>query len=314
MLHARCDPQEPAPSPESGCAIAENPFPSLLVDITSRCNLACHLCYYRGPAVADLSVERFEAICGELPFPVAIKLAGGEPTLHPRLADLIRSGTRHGHTVYVASNGLRYAKPGFLESLGNLRAEGDAFTLGLSLDGGCSNAAAYARINGRDCLREKMQAFEALVRHRVARVCLTAIVLRGVNEGVIPELIELARAHPEVVRYLHFRNAANFGSGAPSVPYSIAELRDLVGRWFTVEQFQPRCVAELHCPPSAGRTCCHRFRPTARLQVSIIEFVSAQSLDCPKRGRLRLGADRIEPCFRSIAAENDGAWAPPGVG
>lgn len=292
--------------PESwkdGVPCDQNPYPSILMDITARCNMRCNFCYYKDRQVDDMPVEQFEWFCKTLPEPVLLKLAGGEPTLHPQLTELIRISQKYGHRLYICSNGMRYKEPDFMESLKPLQEGGLPFGLGLSMDGGTEHAEAYRVIAGRDCLDDKLAAFNALVEYGHARVSLTAIIVRGFNEEVIPQLIELSRQHPKTVGYVHFRNAAKVGSFVETEPYSIEELKELTAPYFTPEEFAPACIGEIHCPPESGRTCCYRFRPTRKLQISLVEFVSDRAAQCPKRGRMVLGDDRVYPLFHSIREE-----------
>lgn len=278
-----------------------NPYESIVVDITSRCNMRCNFCYNPDYDTPDMTLEYFRDFCARLPRPVALKLLGGEPTLHPQLIEFMRVAHQHGHTVYIGSNGARYADAEFMGSLAALKKRsGVTFSLGLSMDGGCSNRYAYEAITGVDCLQQKVAAFESLVRFGLGRICLTAMVVRGLNESVIPELLKLGEN--KNVRYVHFRNAAHVGRSAQTEPYSIGELKKLVGGYFTPRQFAPHCVRELHCPPQSGRTCCYRFRPDDHLQVSLIEFASEQSSGCVRRGRLLNGARTIRPFFESMKA------------
>ena len=285
-------------------AISENPYESIVVDITSRCNMSCNFCYNPTRSLPDMGVEHFEYVCRNLPFPVSMKLSGGEPTLHPNILDFIHIAHKYGHKVYIISNGTKYIDPVFMNSLRELKKTGTTFSLGLSMDGGYTNKYAYEVINGEDCSKQKLEAFNALVSYRLARVCLTAIIVRGLNEDVIPQLIRLAKRHERVVRYIHFRNMGIKGvcinTEPYSIPYSIRELKELVSQYFTEEEFRPKCIAEIHCLPESGNECCYRFRPTNRLQISIVEFDSEKSAMCPKRGRLVIGTDRLQPLFKSM--------------
>lgn len=283
-----------------GYKFTDNPFDSVFVDITNRCNMSCNFCYNPQRWQPDMSFQYFKQLCVELPFPVAMRIVGGEPTLHPRLLDFIRIAHRHHHTVYVASNGIRYADIKFMDSLKGLKDEGVAFSLGISMDGGYLNRNAYALINGQDCLTDKVRAFDALIDSGLGRVCLTAIILRGVNEDVIPQLISLAKKHSKAVRYIHLRSAGKSGLWQETEPYTLEEIKVLVSGYFSQKQFLPQCFKELHCPPEEKRQCCYRFRPYNRLQVSLIEFDSQRSVCCPKRGRVLLGVDRIQPFFMSM--------------
>jgi molybdenum cofactor biosynthesis enzyme MoaA len=280
--------------------IEENPFESLVVDITNRCDMRCGFCYNREPSGPDMRLDFFADFCARLPVPVYLKLSGGEPTLHPDLPEMIAAGARRGHTVYVASNGLRYADPAFLGGLRKVRTAGAGFSLGISLDGGTANRKAYEVINESDCLDRKIEALESLLGSGLGRLCLTALIVRGLNEDVIPQLVGLALRNPKAVRYLHFRNAALVGRWKKTAPYSMKELKELVGALFTGEEFARSCIGEVHCPPPDGRECCYRFRPTGRLQISLIEFASPRARACPRRGRLKNGATAIQPFFDSM--------------
>jgi molybdenum cofactor biosynthesis enzyme MoaA len=280
-------------------AINKNPYESLFVDITNRCNMTCNFCYNPVRSIADMPLDHFRYVCANLPFPVVLKLGGGEPTLHPNLPDFIRIAHQYRHRVYIVSNGTRYTDPIFMDSLKELKRSGTAFTMGLSMDGGYANRHAYEVINGCNCLQQKLEAFNSLISYKLVRVCLTAIIVRGLNEDVIPQLIALAKQNT-IVRYLHFRNAGKVGAWLDTEPYSINELKGLVRHNFSEDEFKPKCVRELHCLPESGNECCYRFRPTHRLQISLIEFNSERSARCPKRGRLINNSYNIQPFFDSM--------------
>jgi molybdenum cofactor biosynthesis enzyme MoaA len=278
----------------------DNPFESLVVDITNRCNMSCNFCWNPQRQQSDMSFEYFKRLCAELPFPVFMKLSGGEPTLHPQLLDFMRVAHQYQHTVYIVSNGIKYADIKFIRSLKVLKDEGISLSLGISMDGGYLNRNAYVLINGQDCLADKVRAFDTLVDSGLGRVCLMATIYRGVNENVIPQLILLADKHPQAVRYIHFRNATKVGVWQETNPYTIEEMKALVCSHFSQEQFQPRCLREVYCSPEEKRQCCYRFRPNKRLQISLIEFNSQRSACCPKRGRVVNGVNGIQPFFMSM--------------
>jgi len=257
--------------------IDKNPYESIAVDITNRCNMTCNFCYNPVRSTPDMSLDHFKYVCANLPCPVVLKLCGGEPTLHPDILDFIRIAHKYRHGVHVVSNGTRYTDNSFMNSLKELKRSGTAFTLGLSMDGGCANKHAYKFINGCDCLQQKLDAFHSLVSYKLGRVGLAAIIVRGLNEDVIPQLIALAKQNT-IVRYLHFRNAGNFSE----------------------DEFKPKCVHELHCLSESGNECCYRFRPTNRLQISLIEFNSERSAKCQKRGRLVNKSYKVQPFFDSM--------------
>ena len=247
-----------------------------------------------------MRLEDFKTLCSTLPSPVLMKLSGGEPTLHPQLGKFIKIAHSYGHLVYIISNGLRYREPELLNSLIRIKESGARFSSGISMDGGAANRQAYEVINGGDYLQAKLDAFHALVDSGLTRICLTAVIVRGLNEDVIPQLVELALKHPKTVRYIHIRNAGNVGRFDETESYNIYDLKKMTSALFTEEKFKEGCVGEIHCPPESGRDCCYRFRPTPRLQISLLEFFSEKAAHCPKRGRVKVGSDKIEPLFFSM--------------
>jgi len=88
------------------------------VDITRRCNLHCLGCLYHSsvtmkpsssdPRVQDVPFEQIEQLCRELPRPgtTEVFLVGeGEPTLHPRLPDIVSAFKNAGCRVQLFTNG-----------------------------------------------------------------------------------------------------------------------------------------------------------------------------------------------------------------
>jgi molybdenum cofactor biosynthesis enzyme MoaA len=274
--------------------------------------MSCAYCYNPLRNLADMELPYFEEVCRRLPGCVQFKFLGGEPTLHPDLMGFIRAARRRRHEVTILSNGRRYADSGFVKALADLDAR---FILGLSLDGGASRDDVYGRINSERCLRWKMKALETLDKHFPGRVEISAIIVRGLNEDVVPELLKLAHDHRRVVRYIHFRTAAKVGRWGETAPYTLEELREIVRPHFTEEQFQPQCLWETHCAPGQGCGACYRFRPTARLQISIVEFATRRAASCPKRGKLVDRKFLVQSFFENIrhnsAALMEGAAVRP---
>ena len=263
--------------------VEENPFLSLGVDLTYRCNMSCTYCYNPLRSPADMDLSYFEEVCRRLPGYVQFKFLGGEPTLHPDFMGFIRAARRRKHEVTVLSNGRRYADPAFVSVLADLD---ERFILGISLDGGSSRDDVYHRINNEHCLGWKMKALETLEKYFPGRVEISAIIVRGLNEDVVPELLGLANRHRRIVRYIHFRTAAKAGRWGETAPYTLEELKEVVRPYFTGEQFQPQSLWEPHCDSGQGCGGCYRFRPTPRLQISLIEFATPRAASCFKRGKL----------------------------
>lgn len=217
--------------------------------------------------------------------------------MHPRFFDFIRIARQYGHTVFFASNGFNYTRPAFMKKLCSIEQH---FVPGLSMDGGTRHNRFYQIMNNQPCLETKLAALNNLHRFHIKRVCLSAIIIRAVNESVIEELLEAADRYRNIVRYIHFRSAAMVGRWADTLPYTQAELIELMRPHFSKDELKPKCVAEIHCNEEQGGDCCYRFRPTPRLQISLIEFASEKSTRCPKRGKLLADNFRIQPFFENM--------------
>jgi len=80
--------------------------PHAVIEVTRDCNLACRACYRQKNAgmrpVADILsdveiIERHQRVH-------TISLAGGEPTLHPDLPEIVRAVKSRGHCVSLVTN------------------------------------------------------------------------------------------------------------------------------------------------------------------------------------------------------------------
>ena len=298
--------EEPAHMPHVPChmefPVEENPFVSLGVDLTYRCNMSCTYCYNPIRALADMDLSYFEEVCDRLPGHVQFKFLGGEPTLHPDFMGFIRAARLRKHEVTVLSNGRRYTEVDFVKALADLDAR---FILGISLDGGATRDDVYSRINNEHSLRWKMKALDTLDRHFRGRVEISAIIVRGLNEDVVSELLALADCYPQTVRYIHFRTAAKTGRWGETDPYTMEELKEIVRPYFTREQFLPQCLWETHCDPGEGCGACYRFRPTTRLQVSLVEFATRRAASCFKRGKLVDRQFLVQSFFENIRQNSE---------
>jgi molybdenum cofactor biosynthesis enzyme MoaA len=259
--------------------------------------MSCTYCYNPIRTMADMDLSYFKEVCRRLPRPVQFKFLGGEPTLHPDFMEFIRAARRLKHEVTVLSNGRRYTDPDFVRAVADVDAR---FILGVSLDGGSSRNDVYQQINNEHCLNWKMKALETLDQNFPGRVEISAIIVRGLNENVVPELLELADRHPRTVRYIHFRTAAKAGRWGETAPYTLQELKEVVRPYFTQEQFQPQCLWEPHCAPADGCGGCYRFRPTPRLQISLIEFATPRAASCFQRGKLVDRQFLVQSFFENI--------------
>jgi 7,8-dihydro-6-hydroxymethylpterin dimethyltransferase len=202
-------------------ALPDPPLPSVrgfswsnFIEITKECNCTCAVCFSASHpgAGGELSLEqvvdvarrlRAEGLC-------AVTLSGGEPTLHPRLVDIVRAVRGLGMDVTMASNGLRLARdPGLARQL---RRAGVNW-IHLQMD--TLTGEICRTLRGEDFVELKKQA-AANLRAAGLRFGLTATVIRD-NLPEAGDVLRFAAGH------LPHLGAVGFLSAAPAGRFALPE-------------------------------------------------------------------------------------------
>lgn len=163
-----------------------------IVEITERCNLPCPVCLADATAKgAELScqqiVDSLQSLIDSEGQPVPLQFAGGEPTLHPELLEIVRGAYTLGfRKMEIDSNGLLLARDTRLAI--ELRAAGLTGVY-LQMDG--LGAEEHEYIRGRDLRTEKLQAI-ANCRDAGLQVVLAVTVVPGINDKELWPLIRFA--------------------------------------------------------------------------------------------------------------------------
>ena len=184
---------------------------TILLEVTSRCNLSCSFCYADsgGQAAPDPDLETIKKWYGsaaEAGGNCHIQLSGGEPTLRNDLPEIVGLGREYGFSfIQINSNGLRLADDDHF--VGELKAAG-LDSVFLQFDG--LDPKTYLRMRGRNLLEEKLAAVEACGRHGLG-VVLVPTLVPGVNTGEIGALVKKAMELAPVVRAIHFQPVSYFG-------------------------------------------------------------------------------------------------------
>ena len=204
--------------PQSSCCV--------LLEVTRRCNLPCRFCFADGagaePALETLCAAADDILSRSRSKPL-IQLSGGEPTLRDDLPALVRHiRSAGGRWVQLNTNGLRLAAdPAYVRAL----ADAGLSIVFLQFDG--VDDAVYETLRGRPLLEAKYRAIENCGRFGLG-VTLVPTVVRGVNDGMIGDLVREGTFLSPVVRGIHFQPVSYFGR-IPGVPdadsrYTLDEL------------------------------------------------------------------------------------------
>jgi len=208
------------------------PLGSLRVSVTDRCNLRCRYCMPEQEYVwlPKQSILTFEEIARLVEIFTAlgvekVRLTGGEPLLRHDLATLTGMLAKNPaiRDLALTTNGLLLAR------------QADALKL-----------AGLGRVTvSLDTLRpERMQALARSDRHAdvlagiaTARrvgfaLKLNTVVMRGVNEDELIELVEFARAHQAEVRFIEYMDVGGATAWSTKQVVSQREILERLSRQY----------------------------------------------------------------------------------
>ncbi|WP_199254970.1 radical SAM protein [Mycolicibacterium mengxianglii] len=173
----------------------------LLEDIAETCNLRCPTCFTDSSPdlrnvvpMADILSNVDQRLARENGRLDVLMLSGGEPTLHPELAELLTELTDRPITrILVNTNGIRLATDDGLLDL--LAGHSDRVEVYLQYDGLSEAAHRYHR--GGDLRRMKSIALQRLSQREIFTTLVMTAAL-GVNDAEIGPMVQLALDTPYV--------------------------------------------------------------------------------------------------------------------
>ncbi len=202
----------------------QRPLGSLRVSVTDRCNLRCRYCmpeqeYVWLPKQSILTFEEIARLVGIFTSlgVEKVRLTGGEPLLRHDLASLTALLARIPgvRDLAMTTNGLllaRHAEPLRQAGLGRIT---------VSLD-------TLRPTRMRDLARSDRHAdvLAGIVAARAAGFLLklNTVVIRGVNEDELVDLIEFARAHEAEVRFIEYMDVGGATGWSPEQVFSQREI------------------------------------------------------------------------------------------
>ncbi len=183
-----------------------------LIEITSRCNLHCPVCFADAgekQSAPDPSLERIGLLYDRVMAasgPSNIQLSGGEPTMREDLAEIIRLGRQKGFSfIQLNTNGLKLAgKSSYAQEL----KEAGLSSVFLQFDG--VSSASHLALRGRDLRTVKEQAILHCAEAGIG-VVLVPTLVPGVNTHEVGKIIAFGSRFAPTVRGVHFQPISYFG-------------------------------------------------------------------------------------------------------
>ncbi len=202
-----------------------------LLEVTSRCNMNCAFCFAGDCLEPDPSLEQVKAWIFDLTVPgkTFLQLSGGEPTVRDDLPDIVTFAKKCGcRYIQLNSNGLRLAED---EDYVRRLAEAGLSFVFLQFDG--ITDEVYTALRKRPLLSVKERAIDNCGKYGIG-VTLVPVIVPGVNEHQIGDIIRYGIRWSPVVRGVHFQPVSYFGR-IPALPedqdrFTLDELLDAVVR------------------------------------------------------------------------------------
>jgi cyclic pyranopterin phosphate synthase len=232
MFGSRSTRSSGAPAPELAAPVVDTlarPLRKLRISLTDRCNLRCAYCMPREeypwlPREHLLSFEEIERLVRLLASLGVrhVRLTGGEPLLRPQLSELVArlvavAGIR---SVSLTTNGILLR-----ESAASLRAAGLA---GLTISLDTLRADRFRALTRKDGLADVLAGIEAALDAGFERMKLNTVVMRGVNDDELLDLVDAARGwdiQPRFIEYMDVGGATDWRpESVVSRPEMLAQL------------------------------------------------------------------------------------------
>ncbi|MDF2774888.1 MAG: hypothetical protein K0S86_4388 [Geminicoccaceae bacterium] len=175
----------------------------LRISVTDRCNFRCLYCMPAEglpwlPKAEILSYEEIAAVVGQLaPLGLRrIRITGGEPTIRPNLAQLVRllRAVPEIEDIALSTNGAR------LPELAPSLREAGLDRINMSADS--LRADRIAAIARRNLGFDPVDAAIAASRAGLSPIKINVVVMRGINDDEIEDFARLTLEHPWHVRYI----------------------------------------------------------------------------------------------------------------
>ncbi len=273
----------PPPAPQLARDRLSRPLRNLRLSVTDRCNLRCSYCmpeeeYVWLPRADILSFEELARLAGVFAgLGVAkIRLTGGEPLLRRDLVTLVRLLVHQPglEDLALTTNGILLA-----EQAAELAAAGLS-RVTISLD--TLRPERFRLLTRRDEHARVLAGIEAARAAGLRGTKLNTVVLRGVNDDELVELLDFGRAQALEVRFIEYMDVggATGWNAATVVPRAeiLARIAERLGPLAPDPGDDPAAPAE-------------RFRLTDGTRFGVI--ASTTEPFCAACDRARLTADGL---------------------
>ncbi len=174
---------------------------SLRISVTQRCNFDCFFCHQEGESnpggeMSPGEIETIVSVAADLGIN-KVKLTGGEPLLRDDIVDIVRRITPYVDETSMTTNGY-----GLAEKVCELRDVG-LKRVNISLHS--THPDIFCKIIGREALTEVRRGIAAALECGLRPVKLNMVVMKGVNDGEIQDMIDFSREVGAILQLIEYQ-------------------------------------------------------------------------------------------------------------
>ncbi len=220
-----------------------------IIDVTSRCNLSCPICFADAgndknePTIGQIA-SMMQVLRDQIPVPCpAIQFSGGEPTMRVDLPDIVYLAKTMGFAqILLATNGLVLAsRPDLCHEL----IQSGLSTVYLQFDG--VTPEPYEAIRGVNLLPQKLRAIENLRQAGNLSTVLVPTLVKGTNDGQAGDIVRFASKKLDIIKGVNFQPVSFAGridqeertAKRITIPDVLALLEDQTNNEITRDDFYP---------------------------------------------------------------------------
>ncbi len=227
------------------------PLSDLRISVIDRCN---HRCPYCMPAEAYhenytflrrdewLTFEEIERLARSMAGLGVhkLRLTGGEPLLRPKLPDLVRRLVNIPgiDDVALTTNGVLLARQA------DALAEAGLRRITVSIDS--LDPATHSHLSGdRSDVQQVLAGIAAAERAGLSPIKLNCVVMRGVNDHQIIDLLERFRHTPHIMRFIEYMDVGTLNKWQQTEVVPSAELRQEIEKHWPLRALPPSVPGEV---------------------------------------------------------------------
>ena len=182
------------------------PLKSIRISVTQRCNLNCFYCHLEGEVarqnieMTPQEIQRIAAVAASFSIR-RFKLTGGEPLMRRDILEIVHKikAVQGVEEVSMTTNGILL--PEYAEQL----QKAGLARVNISLD--TLHPEVFKKITGADALGKVIDGIGAAVKADLHPIKVNMVLLKGVNEDEVPEIIKFAKEKSLILQIIEFESS-----------------------------------------------------------------------------------------------------------